>query len=89
LVIRLDPKYVLAYFNRAFTWLNKGDLNRAIADYSQAVKIDPKYALAYFNRGVVWKHLGNIDRALADFNEAVKLDPELTHELMSRRDLTQ
>jgi tetratricopeptide (TPR) repeat protein len=29
----------------------KGNLDRAIADYDEAIRLDPKYALAYYNRG--------------------------------------
>ena len=33
---------------------DKGDNDRAIADYSEAIRIDPKYASAYNDRGVAY-----------------------------------
>ena len=40
-MIRLEPKNPLAFYNRGFTYQNKGDVDRAIADYDQAIKLDP------------------------------------------------
>jgi Flp pilus assembly protein TadD len=36
-----------AYNNRGFAYLKKGDNDRAIADFTQAIQLDPKDALAY------------------------------------------
>ena len=41
----------IAYNNRGNAYKANGDLDRAIADYNQAIALDPKYALAYNNRG--------------------------------------
>ena len=62
--------------NRAGAWWDKGDFDRAIADYSAAVRLDPNNAVALTNRGVVWRDKGNIDRAIADYNEAIRVDPK-------------
>ena len=54
---------------------SRGDYDRAIADYGEAIRINPKFALAYNNRGDAWRHKGDLDRAIADFDEAIRLDP--------------
>jgi tetratricopeptide (TPR) repeat protein len=66
----------IAYNNRGFVWHDKGDLDRAIADYNEAIRLDPKQANAYVNRGVVWREKGDLDGAIAEYNEAIRLDPE-------------
>jgi Tfp pilus assembly protein PilF len=43
--------------------LDTGDLDRAIADYDEAIELDPNYTEAYINRGVVYKNKGDLDRA--------------------------
>ena len=53
--IRLNPKDVAAYNNRAMALADRRDFDRAAADYDQALKLDPKYALAYLNRGLLWQ----------------------------------
>ena len=54
----------------------KGEYDKAIADYDEALKLDPKNALAYDSRGVAWYRKGEYDKAIADYGEAIKLDPK-------------
>jgi tetratricopeptide (TPR) repeat protein len=65
-----------AYNNRGNEWKNRGDLDRAIADYNDALRLAPKNALIYLNRGLAWESKGEHDRAIADYNDALKLDPK-------------
>jgi len=63
------------YYNRAVEYGNKGDDQRALADYSEAIRLSPTNASAYYNRGTVFAHRGENGRALADFDEAIRLAP--------------
>jgi tetratricopeptide (TPR) repeat protein len=65
-----------AYFNRGLAYQHKGDLNRAIADYTQAVQLNPT-AVYYINRCDADLRSGNNDQAITDCSEAIKLDPKL------------
>jgi tetratricopeptide (TPR) repeat protein len=40
----------LAYNNRGSAYHDKGNTNRAITDYNEAIRLDPKFAFAYSNR---------------------------------------
>ncbi len=62
------------YFNRGVEWMAKKDHDRAIADYSAAIKIDPKYRDAYNSRGGAYRAKGQLDLAIADYSEAIKLN---------------
>src|SRR5215471_18453673 len=66
----------IEYYDRGIAWKAKGDLDRAIADYSEAIRLDPKYEHAYGNRGNAWKAKGDLDRAIADYDEAIRLNPK-------------
>ena len=70
-----DDKDALAYFNRARNYDDQKDYERAIADYSEAIRFDPKFASAFFYRGMAYADVGNRDRAIADYSEAIALDP--------------
>jgi tetratricopeptide (TPR) repeat protein len=66
----------IEHYNRGITWKAKGDLDRAIADYTEAIRLDPKYERAYHNRGNAWSDKGDLDRAIADYDQALQRDPK-------------
>ncbi len=66
----------IAYNSRGIAYYDKKDLDRAIADYSEAIRLDPKYAIAHNNRGVAYRDKGDFDGAIEDFSDAILLDPK-------------
>ena len=56
-------------------WREHGEIEKALAIYTQAIKIDPKASGAYIGRAKVWEEFGKTDKALADFTTAFKNDP--------------
>ena len=73
--IKLDPKYIEAYFKRgySYTWVSKHQ--EALTDFNQAIVLDPNYLDAYLNRGWSQLFLQNDQAALEDFNRAIRLNP--------------
>src|SRR6516162_9233986 len=66
-------KLAEAFNNRGVGYRLKGDYDRAIADYNQAIKLNAKFAVAYINRGNAQLGKGHYDRAIDDYNQAIKL----------------
>jgi tetratricopeptide (TPR) repeat protein len=66
---------VAAYIYRGNIYSNKGNYDRAIADYDQVIQLKPDDADAYISRGVAYGHKGNYDRAIADYDKAIQLKP--------------
>lgn len=64
------------YFNRGFELKQKGDTDRAISDYGEAIRINPGYAKAHFNRGMAFSAKGDDESAIADYGKAIKIDPK-------------
>ncbi len=64
-----------AYDLRGNAFDDKGDFERAAADYDRAIRTKPDFAQAYNDRGIVRSDLGNFDAAIADYNHALKLNP--------------
>ena len=53
----------------------KNDFDRAIADFSEALKINPRYATAFISRGNAWKNNGNFARAIVDYTMTIEINP--------------
>jgi tetratricopeptide (TPR) repeat protein len=49
--------------------------DRAIEDFTAALRIDPNYANAYNNRGNAYDDKGMYDRAIEDYTAALRIDP--------------
>jgi tetratricopeptide (TPR) repeat protein len=81
---KLGPVAFTAYDIRGGAWTDKREYDRAITDYSEAIKLNPKFAFAYNNRGITWTLKGEFDRAIADFDEAIRLNPKLAGPYSSR-----
>ena len=54
----------------------KGDYDKAIIDFTEALKIDPKDYRIYFGRGYSWQVKREHEKAIDDFSEALKINPK-------------
>src|SRR5580700_8435230 len=66
----------IAYNNRGWAYINKGDYESAIADYDQAIRLKPDYPEAYNGRGIAHDDKAEYDRAIADYDQAIRLKPD-------------
>lgn len=73
MVIKLNPDFVYAYFNRGNLRCALRDFRAAIQDYSEAIERDPEFAEAYFNRGLARLSQGDAHRGIADLSKAGEL----------------
>jgi tetratricopeptide (TPR) repeat protein len=76
-----------AHLNRATAWSKKGDLAKAIDDYTHAIELDPSFALAYANRGAMYVALKDDARALPDFQKAIELDSKYAFAYANRGEI--
>jgi len=64
--------------------MNSGDINRAIKDYTAALKINPDFYQALNNRGNAYLNKGSNDRAIADYTAAFRIKQDLYQALSNR-----
>ena len=86
-LLRLDPfgpNAALAYGLRGEAYKNKGELDRAITDFSSAITVDPKAFNIYVNRGIAYREKGDLDLALADFNKAIEINGNFAEAFINR-----
>ena len=64
------------YIKLGDAWHAAKNYDRAIADYTEAIRIDPTFASAYTSRGLAWRIKGNFHKAISDYSQAIRLDPK-------------
>jgi tetratricopeptide (TPR) repeat protein len=90
--IRAHPGDPTAYFHRGSLWYEemqyqpgqaadpswheKAQFDKAIADFTAAIRLETGSARAYLARADAWREQGDLHRAIADYDEAVRLDPK-------------
>jgi tetratricopeptide (TPR) repeat protein len=65
----------IAHGNRGLAWRRKGDNNKAMADYNQAIQLKPDSLSSINGRGNIYNDRKQWDLAIADFNLAMRLSP--------------
>ena len=71
--IKLAPQNAYIYFDRGNMFAEGKNYERAIADYSRALRIDSRLAEAYYNRAIVYYRTGKLQEALKDLSIAGEL----------------
>jgi tetratricopeptide (TPR) repeat protein len=75
--IKLDPKLLKPYLNRAWAFSERRLYDKAIMDLSRAIQMDPGNAFVYNRRGLIFQRKGDDRKAVADYEKACKLGLEL------------
>jgi tetratricopeptide (TPR) repeat protein len=79
--IRLNPDFARAYYHRGRAWFSSKNYEKAIADFSEAIRLRPHYALRpgvespYGWRARALWELGQFEAAVQDCRTAIRLDP--------------
>jgi tetratricopeptide (TPR) repeat protein len=66
----------IAFNNRGIAYAAKGDNDRAIQDYDEAIRLKPDYGYAFINRGTAHSAKGDSDLGIQDFDQAIRLNPD-------------
>jgi hypothetical protein len=79
--LRARPDDATAHFNRGYVYEHRGDLEHAIADFSEVARLTPNDAGAYYYRWAAYKDLGRDDEAASDLAKLSRLDRQLYEEV--------
>jgi tetratricopeptide (TPR) repeat protein len=72
--LRMPSAKVAALIETGKKAATTGELEKAVRDFTEAVRIDPSYPGGYSERGQALFELGETDRAIADYSAALKHD---------------
>lgn len=83
-VLRLQPDFVFALYNKANILCAQREWQTAINYYTQAIAIDNDFAEAYFNRGLTYVYIGENEKGLNDLSKAGELGIYQAYNLITR-----
>ncbi len=66
----------IPYYYRGLVYIEEGQVNEAIDDFTKAVEIDSHFPQAYAARGTAYLMISRPAKAAEDFNKALQLDPK-------------
>ena len=76
-----------AYDSRGRAYKQKRELDKAIADYTAAIKLEPK-AIDFLNdRGIAYYAARQNDKAIADYNQIIRIQPRYVYAYNNRGQL--
>ena len=73
-----------AVYYRGISNGTRGESDRAIQDFDQAIKINPNHVGPFYSRGLTYSNKGQWDRAIQDYDEAIKLNPNYVRAISNR-----
>jgi tetratricopeptide (TPR) repeat protein len=82
--IKLDPKYVQAFADRAATFGLMRETRLAVRDYTEAVRLAPTRVQGFVDRAEAYLKVRRIDLAIDDQSEAIRLEPSSSDHFEAR-----
>lgn len=76
-VTRLMPDFPYGYANIGLQYLYKGEPEKALPYYEQALRVSPNNSYSRYGKGVALGRLGRADEAAAELDAANGADPEV------------
>ena len=73
---RNQDRRIYAYYLKGCVSAQNNDHDKAIADFTTAIRLDPRNVEAHDYRAVAWIAKDELDKALADLDAAIGLDPQ-------------
>lgn len=86
-VIAAHPRDADAYNTRGVAYARIGSYDRAVRDFSVAVRLDPHNAPAFTNRALAERQMGNNRAAMRDFSAAINVNSNHAPAYLGRANL--
>jgi tetratricopeptide (TPR) repeat protein len=64
------------HVERGQEYAEKKEYDKAVREFTEAIRLDPKNAEAYHERGRAYFEMKEYDKAISDFTEAIRIEPD-------------
>ena len=83
-VVKLQPDFGFAYYNKANMLCAQKNYDAAIEHYTKAISCDNDFAEAYFNRGLTRIYIDQVEEGISDLSKAGELGIYQAYNLITR-----
>ena len=73
--------------NRGIYYMQIGDLDNAVEDFTAAIELEPQRSFAYYRRGWCYEMLRDTTKALADYDLGIELDDDYPYLYLMRGEM--
>ena len=80
----IGQNLAVAFTNRGLAYKRKGHGDKAIADFSEAIRLKPDFVFALNNRGNAYYRKGQFNRAIKDYDAAIRLKTDFAEAFSNR-----
>ncbi|MBN1521665.1 MAG: tetratricopeptide repeat protein [Candidatus Aureabacteria bacterium] len=70
------PDDVKGIMDQGVGFIDSGDYQSAIREFTRVISIDPSYGDAYYNRAIAYSSLEDYDNAIKDYTKAIEMNPQ-------------
>lgn len=84
MAIRLNPRFIYAWFNKGNIYYSLGDFTSALECYNRALELRADFPEALYNRGLTYLSLGNKESGRHDLSRAGELGILPSYSLLKR-----
>ncbi|HEX3146927.1 MAG TPA: tetratricopeptide repeat protein [Gemmataceae bacterium] len=78
------PAETAARVRQGLTYVQHGEYERAVVEFTAAIQSDPRLVSPYVSRGDALRLRGEYERAIADYSQALRLEPQHLAALLNR-----
>lgn len=79
-----NESFAVVFHYRGNAYLERGDFDRAIADFAQAIRLNPALPQSFYDRGRTYLAKKDYRRAIQDFDQTIRLNPDIPEVYDSR-----
>lgn len=83
-VIKINPLFAPAFYNKALALDDSGDTDTAIKNYDEAIRLNPNFYEAYINKAQSLEKLFNFEEALLNYEKAIQINPNIIEPYLAK-----
>ena len=86
--IKDNPQSPYGYRQRGYRRLINNQFDKAVQDFTMAIKLKPEDAESWLNRAIAYDKMGKYENAYRDYSQTIELEPSFAKAYLNRGNLS-